>query len=45
MIWNLLAYAFTGDDDRLQIWCSFLMTTFSLFGFVSLFYWYPRHRP
>ena len=45
MIWNLLAYAFTGADDSLQLWCSLLTTLFSGFAFFALFYWYPRRKP
>lgn len=45
MIWNLLAYAFTGDDDSLQLYCSLLTTLFSSFAFFALFYWYPRRKP
>jgi hypothetical protein len=44
IIWNLLAYAFTGDDDSFQLWSSLLATCFSIFGFVSLFYFYPTRK-
>lgn len=39
-----MALAFTGDEDRFQLWSSVLATLFAAFGFFSLFYVYPRRK-
>lgn len=44
IIWNILAYAFTGDEDRFQLWSSLLATAFALYGLFALFYNYPRKK-
>ena len=44
LIWNILAFAFTGDDDRFQLWSSVFATLFGAFGFFALFYNYPRKK-
>lgn len=44
MIWNILAYAFTGQEDHFQLWSSLLTTLFGVFGLFTLFYVYPRRK-
>ena len=43
-MWNLLAFAFTGEEDRFQLWSSLLTLAFSAHGFLALFYLYPRKK-
>ncbi len=42
MIWNILAFAFTSDEDSFQLWSSLLATGFSIYGFLVLFIGYSR---
>ena len=39
-----MAYAFTGEEDRFQLWSSLFATGFSAYGFFALFYWYPLKK-
>ena len=43
-MWNLLAFAFTGDEDRFQLWSSALTLIFSAHGFFALFFLYPKKK-
>lgn len=44
IIWSVLSYAFTGEEDAFQIWSSLLAILLSLYGFFALFYWQPHKK-
>jgi len=43
-LWNLLAFAFTGEEDRFQLWSCVLALIFSAHGFFALFFLYPKKK-
>ena len=44
LIWNILAFAFTGEEDGFQLWSSGLATLFAVVSLFILFEVYPKRK-